>query len=319
MLRALKTRWKKLPPQYQQRVYRILKTTGLPYCLSYLADFKELHNAAYFAGNLLWITEAYARSSGADREALTRAFLGIADHLVLTNGVRKTTYAQRQQAALATLLGSPEFRIPSETIRVLDIPSSIGIACLDSLEALERQYRVSAYVMADLYSFVQYDQARECVFDESGNLLQVRRGNRFFSVNRPHRSGDVYGLLARVAFAPLDLLAWYLRRSYRFDPARDVTRLLLVHPEVEARCGDGVLSLKSLDVFQPIDGEYDLILSFNLLQKNYFPPSQIAMGVDNLRHALRENGLLVIGDSEHFAVSRKSKGQLAEVYRSGEF
>jgi hypothetical protein len=80
-----------------------------------------------FAGNLLGLVDQYKSATEERRSALTRQFLGIANQLVLENGVRKTTYAERQTAILAALLGDMRFRLQMEQIRVLDIPSSIGL------------------------------------------------------------------------------------------------------------------------------------------------------------------------------------------------
>ena len=43
-------------------------------------------------------------------------------------------------------------------------------------------------------------------------------------------------------------------------------------------------------------GRYDLILSFNLLQRSYYPPDIIEAGVQNLAASLCEGGLLIIGN-----------------------
>jgi hypothetical protein len=178
---------------------------------------------------------------------------------------------------------------------------------------------VASYVMADLYLNVLYDEARHCIYDDQGNLLQIKFGRRFYSIYRPHVSGDVYGFAARLMFAPYDLISWHLKRRYTFPGHDKVVSLLLVHPEVEARLDEGVLRLAKFNVFTSISGLYDLILSFNLLQKNYFSRDQIEIGLRNLANALVDGGLLVLGNSESFSVARKVEGRLEQLHKSGNF
>jgi chemotaxis methyl-accepting protein methylase len=74
-----------------------------------------------------------------------------------------------------------------------------------------------------------------------------------------------------------------------------------------------------MDVFEPIKDAFDLIISFNLLQENYFSRERIEAGMANLRDALEENGLLIMGDTEAYSVSRKVNGELLVVKREGQF
>ena len=319
LLRLLRTNLRRLPSPIKERVYELMKPTGLAYCLSYFADFQKAHDARNFAGNVLGLHDKYQRGDINQKEELSRQFATIVDYLVLKNGVRKTTDSGRQNVILAALFSDNKFRLRSGTIKVLDLPSSIGIACLDTYSMLATQYKISSYVMGDLYFHVLYDKARECVFDESGNLLQVKLKKRFYSVYKPQGSGDVYGFFARCVLAPLDLVSWYMRRRYQFADDKDMIRLLLMHPEVEARLAEGVFGLETLDAFKEIRGEYDLILSFNLLQKSYFSEDQIRVGVMNLQNALCEDGLLVMGNDESFSVSKKAGGELLLLHKSGDF
>ena len=87
--------------------------------------------------------------------------------------------------------------------------------------------------------------------------------------------------------------------------------------QFEALVSAGRMRPARMDVFGPIEGTYDLILSFNLLQRNYFPADRIALGVENLGRALEEDGLLVIGNTESFAALRKRDGRLVPVLGEG--
>ena len=73
--------------------------------------------------------------------------------------------------------------------------------------------------------------------------------------------------------------------------------------------------MSKCDVLAPIEDQFDLILSFNLLQKNYFPDRQIAQGVRNLGRCLNEGGVLVLGDTTTFTVYRKLGEGLTEVWQ----
>jgi hypothetical protein len=152
------------------------------------------------------------------------------------------------------------------------------------------------------------------VFDEAGNLLQVGLGRQFFSIYRAHVCGDIYTWLTRVLLLPLDLYASYLKKRYPYTESAENRRIRVVHPDVEARVSD-VLQLAKMDVFEGFNGPYDLILSFNLLQRTYFPPERIALGVENLGRALAEGGLMMIGNTESFVVLRKRGGQLLSLLR----
>jgi hypothetical protein len=207
----------------------------------------------------------------------------------------------------------------SEAIRVLDVPSSIGIASLDTYDFLSQQYKISSYVLGDICFELLYDRDRECVFDDAGNLLQVRRNDHFFSLYRPHTSGAFYNVFASGLLAPLAFKTWLAKRRFPFIPGSRNVPILILHSEVEARVRQGLFQLQKVDVFSQVQGEFDLILSFNLLQKNYFSQNQIDIGIDNLKKALSENGLLIMGNDNSFCVSKKIGEKLVVLERNGDF
>jgi hypothetical protein len=77
--------------------------------------------------------------------------------------------------------------------------------------------------------------------------------------------------------------------------------------------------LQETDIFAAVEGQYDLILSFNLLITRYFPRDAIAIGTANLVKALRENGTLIMGDDDSYRVFQRIRGQLVLVKSEGEF
>jgi hypothetical protein len=313
MLTSLRRQWSRLPEGLRLRLVR----TGLPYAASFMARYRQRHRLANFAGNLRALQSAYSASPAEQRQQLLDQFDSIVDMLVMPNAVTKTTYANRLAHSLSSVLAAID--LPNPEIRVLDLPASTGIASLQSLALLRERYRVSCYVLGDKYHRILYDARRRCVFDDQGNLLQVAFGRYYFSIYRGHVSGDEYTLLSSCLLFPHSIVGWYLRRRYRFEPRRDYQQLLVVHPEVEKLLDREVFRLQEMDVFEPIPGRYELILSFNLLQQNYFPAERIRAGVNNLAEALSEGGLLVMGNSESFLALQKRNGTMIPCAREGSF
>jgi hypothetical protein len=313
MLAVLRRQWKKLPDSFRLRVVR----TGLPYAASFMLRYRERHRIANFAGNLQALQASYPGASADARAPLLKQFDSIVDALVMPNAVTKTSYANRLSRSLSAVLSAVP--LPGTEIRVLDLPASTGVASLQSLALLRQRYRVISYVLGDKYHRILYDVRRRCIFDEQGNLLQVGFRQYYFSIYRGHVSGDEYTLLSSCLLFPHSVLAWYLRKRYRFEQRSDYLRLLVVHPEVETLLDQNILHLKVMDVFQPIEGRYELILSFNLLQRNYFPPDRITAGVNNLAESLCEGGVLVLGNTEAFLALQKQNGSMIPRVREGTF
>jgi hypothetical protein len=251
------------------------------------------------------------------RSQLSRQFDSIVDALVMPNAVTKTTYASRVAPSLARVLSA--VRLPRSEIRVLDVPSSTGIASLQNLAILRTNYRVTSYVLGDKYHEIVYDPRRRCVFDGQGHLLQVAFQKKYFSIYRGHVSGNEHTMLSTCLLFPHSVVAWYLRKRCRFNPEAAYQRLLVIHPDVEALLGQSPFDLQEMDVFRPIPGDYELILSFNLLQRNYFPAHLIRSGVDNLAASLTEGGVLVMGNTESFVALQKQDGVLIPRLEEGDF
>lgn len=314
-LRAVWKLWDACP----EGLRRALQRTGIPYIVGVVARYRRAHSEANFAGSLHELKADYAGGPAERRPALSARFVAIVDGLVMPNGVSKTTYSRRLGEVLSKIFAHEGCTLDGGAIRVLDVPSSAGMDSLHSYAMLSERYPIASYVLGDLYFDIVYDPGRRCVFDEEGNLLQVGLSKRFFAIYRAHVSGDIYTWLTRLLLLPLDLYAWYLKKRYPYTESEGNIRIRVIHPDVEALVSDGVLRLAKMDVFEGINGTYDLILSFNLLQRSYFPPERIALGVENLGRALAEGGLMVIGNTESFEVLRKRGGQLLSLVREGVF
>jgi hypothetical protein len=313
MLATLRRQWSRLPDGFRLAMVR----TGLPYAASFILRYRERHRIANFAGNLQSLQAAYSDTQADKRAQLSKQFDSIVDALVMPNAVTKTTYADRLTNSLSAVLSAVQ--LPSPEIRVLDLPASTGVASLQSLALLSERYRVISYVLGDKYHNILYDHRRRCIFDEQGNLLQIAFGHRYFSIYRGHASGDEHTFLSTCLLFPHSLAGWYLRKRFRFEPRADYRRLVVVHPEVEKLLDQSIFQLREMDVFQPIPGRYELILSFNLLQRNYFPADKISAGVSNLAESLSEGGVLVLGNTGSFLALQKQDGTMIPCLREGSF
>jgi hypothetical protein len=280
-----------------------------------VGHYTEVHRVARFAGNLdKLIADCLADGAEVD-PSLSRQFDAIVDQLTMPNGVTKTSYADRYEKALSKVLG--RISLPRSEIEVLDLPASSGIACLNTLAILQKNYRVKSYVLGDLYHKVLYDPVRRCIFDQQGNLLQVGFKRFFVSLYRCGLSADRRKFATKFASFPHRLIAWFLRRRYRFEQKETYRELLVLHPTVQVLLRKGVCQLEVMDVFEVIPGRYDLILSFHLLQRLYFSQNAIDAGVRNLAVALSEGGLLIVGNAESFVVYQKCNGSLMLRLREG--
>lgn len=318
MLVMIKSLWHKLPLRGRTALHRSVGWSGIPHALGYAAGYRDSFNARNFAGELSHLHEEYRAADVETRVRLEARMAEILDALVLPNGVKKTTYPMRHSSAIAAFLQVSEFS-RDQSIRVLDVPSSTGVSSLTTLRLLRERCTVAAYVLGDIAHRVYWDRERQCIFDAESNLLQVKTGDRFFSIYRGHTSGDVFPPLAKFWLYPLHWKATRLVRRYTPNPSKSMQTVLLVHPDVARTLDDGVISIEHVNVFEDGQESFDLVLSFNLLQRNYFPASQIQHGLDALASRLREGGYLITGNTESFAILRKKAGALVEVQRRGAF
>ncbi len=223
---------------------------------------------ARFAGNLL-------------RHDLTEAeFLAIYHSLIFPNGVRKTTAPERNSMVMRRVLEAGY--VGRKKIRVLEVGASAGLDALATWKLLRGAgCDVERYDLGDLFTEVRYDRRRGLVFDEDGRLLQVDLGSRFvaiyFSYNHP---------LQRITNLPKRLRPWALKRRLKYDPSAPVVRIPLVHPDLGVARGDTPFRLKRMNVFDPIDERYDLVVCMHLLVERYFDQATIDRAVDNLARSL---------------------------------
>jgi hypothetical protein len=142
------------------------------YLARLIAHYSEFHRIAHFAGNLDSLKVAYANSDAEAKPILLRQFDAIAHQLNMANGVSKTTFADRLENDLAAVLSA--VKLPDAELRVLDLPSSTGIACIRSLAQLQERYQITSYVLGDKFHAILYDPCRQCVFDDQGIFTPSR-------------------------------------------------------------------------------------------------------------------------------------------------
>ena len=291
----------------------------MPYAASFLATYRETYHCDRFAGNLLRLREELPDKGDSEiQKVLAASIDAIFDSIVLPNGVRKTTFAQRQLKTLEYFLSRLERPPDDSYLRVLDLPSSNGIASIDTYDLLRSHYNITSYVLADLCLEVLYDREHNCIYDAAGRLLQVQGNEFFFSIYKPNTSGSEHSFFSKILLSPISFWAYYLKHKYAFRPQMNLVTIRLLDPESEKRVGKGIFTLRNADVFSiPWAEEFDLVFSFNLLQKSYFSSSKIAEGLKNLGRALKEGGYLVTGNTESFGVIQKTDGALKMLYQHG--
>jgi hypothetical protein len=101
---------------------------GISYAWDFLRFYKEDYQLRNFAGNLLFLKDEYVKSSGAEPQFISEQILSITKALVMKNGVRKMTLPGRHNEILERIVSDERFRLKKDVIKVLDIPSSLGIA-----------------------------------------------------------------------------------------------------------------------------------------------------------------------------------------------
>ncbi|HSO38503.1 MAG TPA: class I SAM-dependent methyltransferase [Labilithrix sp.] len=222
-------------------------------------------------------------------------YLAICHALIFPNGVRKTTSPGRNTELIKSLLDRGILRLASR-VRVLEAAASAGLDALSTHAVLAERCTIDQYVLGDLHTHVLYDRSRGLVFDEDGMLLQVDGKNHFVSINFSYAYP-----FQRWATLPLKLRPYLLerRRGSSFGGAEPLERIPIAHPALRIDEPGTPFTVRRMDVFEPIDGRFDLIICLHLLVPQYFPPDVLSRGIKNLASALEVGGTLVTGSREY--------------------
>jgi hypothetical protein len=247
-----------------------------------------------FAGNLV-----RTDLSAAEYEAICHS-------LILPGGVRKSTSAGRNEAAIRKWLALEG--LPQRPLRVLDIGASFGFDAMSNYELLRSRGDVEQYTIGDLYPEILLDPDRRRVCDPKGELLQVRFGSGFVSIHFAYN----YQFQRMMNIVKRAHAALVHRRNQPRETAA-WQRIPLVHPLLRANQYGSPFRAERMDVFQPFQSRYDLIICMHLLVPRYFSPARIEEGVENLKRTLSADGTLLVGTKDEFRIIRRtSDGDYAE-------
>lgn len=227
-------------------------------------------------------------------------WLKMVNALIFENGVRKSTRFNRNAPVLERLIADGTLRWDKRGIKVLDMGASVGIDAIGNLKVLSKHFRVNRYTLGDLYTEIQYDTFTQRIFDQAGNIVQVLLPNGFITLN--------FEFKYRIE----PLFHWQNRRKtlklkkqlagVKPNPDDTIT-IPLIYPPVK---DNPVFTLEKVNVFEPMQEKYDLIICMNLLQPRYFPQQMIDLGNQNLLESLNPGGLLLTGVTDGYRVeSRK--------------
>jgi hypothetical protein len=226
--------------------------------------------------------------------------IAILHSLIFPNGVRKTTAPGRNSERINRIART--YLTGRKELKVIDVGSSSGLDASETVRRLSSTYRVTRYVLADLYPGVHYDPQSGVVYDEDGHPLQLSLGPfGFFSFHFSHN------------FAwqvPLSLAERIVAESLKsLVPEPGATKeLLLADPSLMDAAGSLLppFELIRFNVFKSkLDSEFDLVVCLHLLVERYFGERTIDRGIGNLKELVAPGGLLVAGDLEGPRVWRK--------------
>ncbi len=246
-------------------------------------------NTSLFAGKL------------ADKEITDEEWLKLVNALIFYNGVRKSTKFWRNAPVLEKLLSDKTLQWNNKPIRVLDIGSSVGIDAIGNLEVLEKYTEVNQYVLGDLFTALEYDVSGQKIFDQDGRLVQILLDNCFVNLNFEFK----YYL--EPVFHILNLIkTWKIRNRNTAitPPAGGTIPIPLIYPPV---IRNPLFHSSRINVFEPLDEKFDLIICMNLLQTRYFSRSMIELGNMNLAGALTSGGILVTGVTDSYRIIKTSE------------
>lgn len=269
-----------------KRIYRIIPRP-ITYLFRNNGGINKDINA--FAGNLI-------KNNLNDKE-----YKKITYNLIFSNGVRKTTEVNRYINDIKAIF-PVQFNLKKKAVKVLDIGSSIGLAAIANYDYLSEYYNIKEYVLGDLYTKLYYEKKKGLIFDEYGNLLQILRQNDFISMNFEFcfKIEKVKNVFKQNYVKSIDT------SSFNFIP-ENCEIIELIHPRISEERYKNVFKLKNMNVFEPIDDKYDIILCFHLLIKRYFNEKLLFAGKNNLYDVLEPGGVLVVGETGKYEIVKKEQ------------
>lgn len=205
------------------------------------------------------------------------------------HGTRKDTFTARFQDLDPLVVRVLDEVAQSRTpLRVHDVGVSSGNTSLELLHALEE---------ADL-------DIRLTVSDRFCRLW-VQRGfvGSVYDPTERFVEGWVGPLAAdpsdRLVTVPVTVLLGRLLRGLRPRRSSTAREVLLFVPELRRRIEAGLVRHADYDVLRPtLDRAYDFVRCMNVLNRVYFEPDSLRLGIAGLGRMLAEGGVLLLGRTE---------------------
>jgi hypothetical protein len=268
--------------------------------------------------------EALARRGGSGDEARQAAVLNL---FPIANGTYKRTSRQRfgtfdseVLSILARLFSS------NERLTVHDVAVSDGRTACDFYRALSAHFGGLDFLASDLclrVTRLSFPAARlSVVVDENDVPLQLVRPP--FVLNLARTESWLYPV------NHLLRMFWRTRATAVLDAARAGDEAM-IRGHVLLLCNEARnyldtcanFHIKHYDIFLPPVDRYHVVRVMNVLNPSYFSPAQLTHAIANLRNALHEGGVLVLGSNGeagstvHGGVYQRRDKQLVEIWSCG--
>ena len=179
---------------------------------------------------------------------------------------------------------------------VHDVGCSTGVTSLELYETCEKNNLKLRYHISDKFTSLFFSgKFLTTVFDKDGKIRQIYFLNVLFD---KHLS---------LAFFASKFLSIFFSRTIIMDVnKKNITKISLLDPKVQALEKEGKVTVLDYDVFEGTNEKYDFIRCMNVLNKSYFSDDQIKLGLENLFKSAKENGYLLIGRTNKHYVNRAS-------------
>ena len=232
-------------------------------------------------------TQEFLVASPDDRDHIEQEFF---NRISLSNGTAKTTKANRLTIVNRAVL--PHIRtIPHRPVQIMDVGASSGISTVEWYEDLARHGIDCDMIATDLLvdaSVLSFCWGLSALMDSRGNFIHFDLLGRgmLTTVNGPMRP-IVVGITS-----PLRML---FRVARRFKGIVKCETIRLISKRF---AGNRRLQMYEDDLFVSDRSEFanrfDVLRAANILNRCYFPCSELRTLVGKIKRRLRQGGLFVV-------------------------
>jgi hypothetical protein len=268
--------------------------------------------------------EALARRGRSGDEALQAAVLNL---FPITNGAYKRTSRERfgtfdreVLSILARLFSS------NAQLSVHDVAVSDGRTACDFYRVLSAHFRALEFLASDLclrVTRLSFPEARlSVVIDENDVPLQLVRPPFVLNLTRTESWLYPVNHLLRMFWRPRAMAVLDAARAGD-EPVIRAHILLLCSEARKYLDSCANFHIKNYDIFTPPADRYHVVRAMNVLNPSYFSPAQLTHAIANLREALHEGGVLVLGSNGeagstvHGGAYQRRDNQLVEIWSCG--